>query len=312
MQNTANYKFKKPENTDLYNVQDFSDNMDAIDTALKGIEDGTTTVGNALQLGGKGASEYITKDGGTVKTLVVANAGNANVNVRNTSGMDAFVEFIGHNGSSAQRIGLLGMNGNNVPTFKNTAGTTYPLLHSGNVGDYALTARGMTPATSLDTVKENGTYYVHPSSTNRPNDGSYGEMLVMSNVDTTGQLYISHVNDIVGLMFRGATTAGGFYPWKVVLDNTNVGEYALPKSGGTVTSPYGTVMTLRSTAGNEVVMQYRNSADDNEGSLGFNGIDNPIFKKTDGTNLQLLHTGNSAKVAIQSTAPTDTSALWVW
>ncbi len=59
MQNTANYKFKKPENTDLYNVQDFSDNMDAIDTALKGLEDGTTPVGNALQLGGKSASEYV-------------------------------------------------------------------------------------------------------------------------------------------------------------------------------------------------------------------------------------------------------------
>jgi hypothetical protein len=57
MQNTANYKFKKPENTDLYNVQDFSDNMDAIDTALKGFEDGTTTVGNANKLGGLTAEE---------------------------------------------------------------------------------------------------------------------------------------------------------------------------------------------------------------------------------------------------------------
>lgn len=61
MKNTANYNFKKPENTDLYNVQDFSDNMDAIDTALKALEDGTTPVGNANKLGGKGASEYALK-----------------------------------------------------------------------------------------------------------------------------------------------------------------------------------------------------------------------------------------------------------
>ena len=55
--------------------------------------------------------------------------------------------------------------------------------------------------------------------------------------------------------------------------------------------------------------------DDAKGFLGFLGFENvhtPIFSDSNGNPYPLHHDGNSAKVAIQSTAPSDTSALWVW
>jgi len=40
MQNTKNYGLKKPESTDFYNIDDFNENADIIDTELKELEDG--------------------------------------------------------------------------------------------------------------------------------------------------------------------------------------------------------------------------------------------------------------------------------
>ena len=48
------------------------------------------------------------------------------------------------------------------------------------------------------------------------------------------------------------------------------------------------------------------------GSLGFYGVYKPRFVATDGVAYMLLHTGNSAKVVISQTAPSDTAALWVY
>lgn len=47
------------------------------------------------------------------------------------------------------------------------------------------------------------------------------------------------------------------------------------------------------------------------GKLGFRKLGVPAYMNGDGVSFPLLHTGNSAKVAIQETAPTDTTALWV-
>lgn len=41
---TANYNFKKPAQTDYYNINDFNDNMDAIDTAIKENSNGLKTI----------------------------------------------------------------------------------------------------------------------------------------------------------------------------------------------------------------------------------------------------------------------------
>lgn len=60
MKKTANFGLKKPEENDFYNVTDQNDNMDVIDRVLQEYKDGTQTVGNAENLGGKPAEEYLT------------------------------------------------------------------------------------------------------------------------------------------------------------------------------------------------------------------------------------------------------------
>lgn len=59
MEQTINYNLKKPNNSDYYNIQDQNDNMDAVDTALKGLEDG-----KVAKVAGKGLSteDYTTAE----------------------------------------------------------------------------------------------------------------------------------------------------------------------------------------------------------------------------------------------------------
>lgn len=44
MQQTTNYKFKKPQDDDFFNVQDFADMMDGVDTQLKKQETSTANI----------------------------------------------------------------------------------------------------------------------------------------------------------------------------------------------------------------------------------------------------------------------------
>lgn len=48
MKNTENYGLKKPESTDFYNVDDFNDNMDVIDSKLKEIEESVGQSGDVV------------------------------------------------------------------------------------------------------------------------------------------------------------------------------------------------------------------------------------------------------------------------
>ncbi|WP_078410297.1 pyocin knob domain-containing protein [Priestia abyssalis] len=71
MQYTGNYNLKKPEGTDVVNIQDFNDNADIIDTQLKSLNDTKVTV-----VPGKGLStnDYTT----TEKNKLAGIAENAN------------------------------------------------------------------------------------------------------------------------------------------------------------------------------------------------------------------------------------------
>lgn len=87
----------------------------------------------------------------------------------------------------------------------------------------------------------------------------------------------------------------------------------LPLTGGSVKNQAVTLVEFENTtsgaaramlgfSGNGVLF----------GHLGFEGANNPVFRKTDGNYYSFLHTANSTKVVVSQTAPSDTSALWVW
>lgn len=56
MQQTTNYKFKKPQDDDFFNVQDFADMMDGVDAQLKKQE---TDTGNAVANAKKAAEDVV-------------------------------------------------------------------------------------------------------------------------------------------------------------------------------------------------------------------------------------------------------------
>lgn len=132
----------------------------------------------------------------------------------------------------------------------------------------------------------------------------------------------SRVDDIVS----GATTVGNAekldgHDSDYFAKNEDLANY-LPKTGGHVTGN----IYHRVESATTLVDRYTNSVVEIQFGVwsdGFRGLydstsgKNIIRLKPDGTmqidgNNTPLHSGNSAKVAIQSSAPTDTSALWVY
>ena len=83
MKTTTNYGLNKPEATDFYNVEDFNQNMDTIDSTLKKMESKT----NDIVHGGTGATtaaEALTNLGGVG---VVCGENNADIFQNNMSGL---------------------------------------------------------------------------------------------------------------------------------------------------------------------------------------------------------------------------------
>lgn len=87
----------------------------------------------------------------------------------------------------------------------------------------------------------------------------------------------------------------------------------LPLSGGgTVKKANAAPIVLDNTSSNTSLTGY-SGTNGMLGYLGFNGADNPVYVNSAFNTVKSLHhDGNSAKVAIQSSAPSDTSALWVY
>lgn len=92
------------------------------------------------------------------------------------------------------------------------------------------------------------------------------------------------------------------------------GSIASTASGGQqIKAPYGSPLSLNNItdSGTSVTLRYYLRGE-HLGALGFNGVDSPMFLTKDGVHRNLHHDGNSAKVVISETAPSDTSALWVY
>lgn len=93
---------------------------------------------------------------------------------------------------------------------------------------------------------------------------------------------------------------------------------ALANTGGEVSgnttfkvSGYMGFKVVNTTSESSAFIAYYNKNEELLGRLGFNLAETPEFCANDGTHHKLLHTGNSAKVHIGTSAPSDTSALWV-
>lgn len=126
----------------------------------------------------------------------------------------------------------------------------------------------------------------------------------------------------IGLLTSGGKC--GLYDYtnsKWIVENTASGTNTfngtatgnLPLTGGTVASNTGTPFEISNTTEGANVAFTKYSAGGKElGRMGYQGEGVPTIRVPNGKYYQLLHTGNSEKVVVSQTAPSDTSALWVW
>jgi hypothetical protein len=163
--------------------------------------------------------------------------------------------------------------------------------------------------------KQSVTFFTNWSdSTNFPS--LYGSGIVLTALDSTNRyVYYSSGKETY---YAYAKNANGTWTltWKKLSDaDTLDGKHAsdfLPITGGTLSQPNSVVLNIHNTAANSLyslLYFYANSV--GLGALGFMGANNPILYTTDGAAKGLLHEGNSSKVIVSTTAPADTTAVWI-
>jgi len=102
--------------------------------------------------------------------------------------------------------------------------------------------------------------------------------------------------------------AGTWTEWAEV---ANHNDYLSLDGGGTVKGAKSTLLILENTSSDGCYQEFRGSNGKN-GSLGFIGANNAVILTTANNAYALHHDGNSAKVVISQTAPSDNKALWVY
>lgn len=241
---------------------------------------------DAKTLGGRKEEEFVTVDGSRRVEAPNASVFKAN----NKNGANAYIGLYG----AGEYIGGIGFTGNadydlEVLNKKGSGGKK--ILHTGNMADHVLPNTG-------GTLKKNGIV-----------------ILGLKNTGST-ETYVNfeNANEHLGLLgFYGKNKPvfyeSGWANHRELLHTGNMADYVLPKTGGTVANA------------NTVPFETKNTADGaTECYVGFMvgasrvyiGMKDgkPRVSSTEGWG-DVIHTGNSAKVHIGNTAPSDTSALWV-
>lgn len=252
-----------------------------------------------LGFGAKGVATVYGADGSTLG------------NIATTKDLANYLPLSGGTLSGKQRFNY---NGRKVTLEITSGGDFYiwdetnnkAILHAtlAGGGTFHGTATGNLPLEGGGTVKGSSATIMELNNTDTTSSTALLKFST-AKIGTAGWFGFSGVdNPIVGL------TSGS----KTLLHTGNVGSYALPlDGGGVVKSTSSRVMSVNHTDGADAYIGYYSGTSTLLGMLGFTEADKPMFIQSNGnTGQYLLHTGNSAKVAIQETAPTDTTALWVW
>ena len=318
MNKTKNYGFNLPEKNEFYNVELVNENTELFDKKLKEVADGAgdantvngftvykslselglseaTATPEAIVTAMQNDSMLIHACGASATTSLLAlpiNYGLLQVLKRSTSYADFVYSMMDHryygyyNGGSSRKWGgwttqFLPLTGGNLSNTvriirEDETDIMFRLANSLHAGHFAVTS--------------NGNFGLY--------DSTHSKWVVQ--VGSSGQMYID----------------GG----KTPIHTGNMASHVLPLTGGTLTgdlkfkkSGYPTETRIINYNGATFIRDYTD--ENNYTDLSITQAGNLLHKhKRDGkiTENTVLHTGNSAPVVIQETAPSDTTALWVW
>lgn len=214
-------------------------------------------------------------------------------------------------------LGYLGFEGaDNLVAYMSDGATNYKVLHSGNVDEY----------TAGSAERLNGRESSEPLTTDY-GTGSVKYRFAMSPtqfekffpaIDNSNALlqlnrhaggYISQLgfSSNHNIYYRASLSAA----WRKILDSNNIAEHALPISGGTVSKADGIPFGVESTSDHEATLIDFRKKGSRVGLIGVDKNGVPKFVDINSAWHTLHHDGNSAKVIQATSAPSDTTAVWV-
>ena len=155
------------------------------------------------------------------------------------------------------------------------------------------------------------------SVTNAPYN--YGAVLTMAyrkpsgneKPDYAAQIFIPNGDEVDASMKYRTSHAYYWDSWRTVIDDSNIGRYALPLSGGTIESA-GIPLTVKRTNNPYSVISFYGIVDGTSqhlGYLGFSGVDEPIYMTRNGSERILIHSGNIGEYAVMEAEAASTFML---
>jgi hypothetical protein len=169
---------------------------------------------------------------------------------------------------------------------------------------------GTRYTTDFNTILTSGFYNAEGTPANAP--GGYGQLIMARGIDTGLQIYGGYGND--NLWFRGFGYGSneGFHPWRKVIHDNNIGSYALPLTGGTVTGQIESTYRLKlpnlyigywDGINNRIEsttrpLMFTSYGTGNDIKFGFDGFDNSLILKQSSGNVGINTANPSEKLEV--------------
>ena len=243
--------------------------------------------------------ELFTTDGGTVKGNVTVNTTEDSYRTINLQNATRALEFALYGGGvfrlydGTNNKNIIVSNADGTTTFNGTASGNLPLNGEGTVKRiYVKNANtGNGDVRKLDGADFDYGFYFTDKSMN----GKTASLRVYADQDKA--FYVDNTSANKELLHVG-----------------NMASHVLPlDGGGTVKRGDVNPLVLNSTSteAEEIIRIPFQKSGVTKGYLGFVGT-KPMFTMPNYNRYELHHDGNSAKVHIGTSAPSDTSSLWAW
>lgn len=254
----------------------------------------STSLGTLAYKNGLTASEVgaLSTSGGTMTGNLKFNKDGSGINFRVNDTSKAWVLYSTTNGvylsfsSSGARLGL--ENEKNPSPYFFDGGTGYPLIHSGNYSSYALPLSGGTISSSeFQPLLVDSTYSGNSEDVRigLSHNGSI-KGLINWNSAIGFRLYNNTNGHSIGVDGSGMP----FYDTNTLIHSGNIGDYALPKAGGTINGAVtmdGYVARLKMNGG---IIEFNDASGNFEAYLRVYQSNLSVY---DGASWRkLYHTGN--------------------
>lgn len=261
---------------------------------------GTTPAGNSNKLGGKSASEYALGTNGVADVASKLNVNSTKSVLELALTLESGLHYFTSSGATDLPLyqGTWGQGTIEVNTVGQKVVVKYEPQDTNRVFINAHTASDWLGWKELSTTADLANYLPKTSGVaenfNVGVQYSIGEAGFAFRKDGVNEQYFTYDkgNDIL-------RRYGSDFSAKIMLDNGNVGSYALPLSGGQINgiSVLPLILNTIANGAKDIRLPFMINGV-LQGYLAFDGVNSPVFISNDGVNRPLVHSGNVGDYAL--------------